>query len=36
MSIKFYKKTILSAIAALSLLVGSISAKADVLTTTLL
>ena len=34
MSIKFYKKTILSAIAALSLLVGSISAKADVLTTT--
>ena len=34
MSIKFYKKTILSAFAALSLLVGSISAKADVLTTT--
>ena len=34
MSIKFYKKTILSAIAALSLLVGSFSAKADVLSTT--
>ena len=34
MSIKFYKKTILSAIAALSLLVGSTSAKADVMTTT--
>lgn len=34
MSIKFYKKTILSAIAALSLLVGSISAKADIISTT--